>query len=80
MVVHGAGGLDELTPTGENLVAEVRDGEVAPTRSTRARWSTGPVPGSPDDLRVRRRPGPERGRHPDRVRRRARARAATPSS
>ena len=28
LVVHGAGGLDELTPVGENLVAEVRDGEV----------------------------------------------------
>jgi anthranilate phosphoribosyltransferase len=27
--VHGAGGLDELTPTGENLVAEVRDGSGA---------------------------------------------------
>src|SRR6476620_548459 len=28
LVVHGAGGLDELTPVGDNLVAEVRDGEV----------------------------------------------------
>ncbi len=27
-VVHGAGGIDELSPIGENLVAEVVDGEV----------------------------------------------------
>jgi anthranilate phosphoribosyltransferase len=27
-VVHGAGGIDELSPVGENLVAEVVDGEV----------------------------------------------------
>ena len=52
LVVHGAGGLDELTPTGENLMAEVRDGErVARTTLDPAPLSTGPVPGSPDDLR-----------------------------
>ena len=28
-VVHGDGGLDELSPTGINLVVEVRDGEVS---------------------------------------------------
>src|SRR5919201_958421 len=51
LVVHGAGGLDELTPTGENLVAEVRDGAVALSTLDPAPLSTGPVPGSPDDLR-----------------------------
>jgi anthranilate phosphoribosyltransferase len=45
LVVHGAGGLDELTPTGENLMAEVRDGQV--TMRT-----LDPAPGTPDDLRV----------------------------
>ena len=28
-VVHGDGGLDELSPTGHNLVVEVRDGDVS---------------------------------------------------
>ena len=28
LVVHGAGGIDELTPSGPNLVVEVADGEV----------------------------------------------------
>jgi anthranilate phosphoribosyltransferase len=51
IVVHGAGGLDELTPTGENLMAEVRDGTVHTTTLDPAPLSTGPVPGSPDDLR-----------------------------
>ena len=51
MVVHGAGGLDELTPTGENLVSEVRGGEVRTYTLDRGRCSTGPGPGSPDDLR-----------------------------
>ncbi len=51
MVVHGAGGLDELTPTGENLVSEVRDGEVRTYTLDPSPLSTGPGPGSPDDLR-----------------------------
>ena len=51
MVVHGAGGLDELTPTGENLVSEVRDGEVRTYTLDPRPLSTGPGPGSPDDLR-----------------------------
>ncbi|HYX86941.1 MAG TPA: anthranilate phosphoribosyltransferase [Gaiellales bacterium] len=51
LVVHGAGGLDELTPTGENLVAEVRDSAVTLSTLDPAPLSTGPVPGSPDDLR-----------------------------
>ena len=28
LVVHGAGGIDELTPSGPNLVVEVADGEI----------------------------------------------------
>jgi anthranilate phosphoribosyltransferase len=28
-VVHGAGGIDELSPVGPNLIAEVLDGEVS---------------------------------------------------
>lgn len=28
LVVHGAGGIDELSPAGENLAYEIRDGEV----------------------------------------------------
>ncbi len=51
MVVHGFGGLDELTPTGENLVSEVRAGEVRTYTLDPAPLSTGPGPGSPDDLR-----------------------------
>jgi anthranilate phosphoribosyltransferase len=51
LVVHGAGGLDELTPTGENLMAEVKDGTVRTTTLDPAPLSTGPVPGSPADLR-----------------------------
>jgi anthranilate phosphoribosyltransferase len=31
-VVHGAGGIDELSPVGPNLVAEVVDGEVVESR------------------------------------------------
>ena len=52
LVVHGAGGLDELTPTGENLMAEVRDGQVSLTTLDPRPLSTGPAPGTPDDLRV----------------------------
>jgi anthranilate phosphoribosyltransferase len=52
LVVHGAGGLDELTPTGENLMAEVRDGEVTMHTLDPRPLSTGPAPGTPDDLRV----------------------------
>jgi anthranilate phosphoribosyltransferase len=48
LVAHGAGGLDELTPTGENLVAEVRDGAV--TLMTVDPREFGAGPGSPDDL------------------------------
>ena len=51
LVVHGAGGLDELTPTGENLMAEVRNGSVSTSTLDPAPLSTGPVPGTPDDLR-----------------------------
>ncbi|MDX6520592.1 MAG: anthranilate phosphoribosyltransferase [Gaiellales bacterium] len=48
LVVHGAGGLDELTPTGENLVAELRDGEI--TLRTVDPRQFGAGPGTPDDL------------------------------
>ncbi len=52
LVVHGAGGLDELTPTGDNLVAEVRGGRVTTSTLDPRPLSTGPVPATPDDLRV----------------------------
>ena len=48
LVAHGAGGLDELTPTGENLVAEVRDGQVSVTTVDPREFGAGP--GSPEDL------------------------------
>jgi anthranilate phosphoribosyltransferase len=48
LVAHGAGGLDELTPTGENLVAEVRDGQVVVTTVDPRDFGAGP--GSPQDL------------------------------
>ena len=48
LVAHGAGGLDELTPTGENLVAEVRDGCVTTTTVDPREFGAGP--GSPTDL------------------------------
>jgi anthranilate phosphoribosyltransferase len=48
LVAHGAGGLDELTPTGENLVAEVRDGEVTITKVDPREFGAGP--GVPADL------------------------------
>ncbi len=50
LVVHGAGGLDELTPTGENWVAEVRDGAVRTATVDPRTFGAGP--GSPDDLMV----------------------------
>jgi anthranilate phosphoribosyltransferase len=52
LVVHGAGGLDELTPTGENLMAEVREREVTLTSLDPSPLADGPVPGTPADLRV----------------------------
>ncbi len=52
LVVHGAGGLDELTPTGENLMAEVRGREVTLTTLDPSPLADGPVPGSLADLRV----------------------------
>ena len=48
LVAHGAGGLDELTPTGENLVAEVRDGQVSVSTVDPREFGAGP--GSPEDL------------------------------
>lgn len=48
LVAHGAGGLDELTPTGENLVAEVRDGQVTTSRVDPREFGAGP--GTPEDL------------------------------
>ncbi len=67
-VVHGAGGLDELSPFGPNLVVEVVDGDVR-------EWELDPrdlgiepcQPGRPP-WRLGRR---ERGHHPRRARRRA---------
>jgi len=48
LVAHGAGGLDELTPTGENLVAEVRDGQVTTSSVDPREFGAGP--GTPEDL------------------------------
>ena len=52
LVVHGAGGLDELTPTGENMMAEVRDQQISVTTFDPRPLADGPAPGSPADLRV----------------------------
>jgi anthranilate phosphoribosyltransferase len=52
LVVHGAGGLDELTPTGENLVAEVRGEAVRVFTIDPHEIGTGAVPATPDELRV----------------------------
>ena len=52
LVVHGAGGLDELTPTGENMMAEVRDQTVTLSTLDPRPLADGPVPGSAADLRV----------------------------
>lgn len=52
LVVHGAGGLDELTPTGENMMAEVRDQQISVTTLDPRPLADGPAPGSPADLRV----------------------------
>ena len=49
LVAHGAGGLDELTPTGENLVAELRDGEISLRTVDPREFGAGP--GGPEDLR-----------------------------
>jgi anthranilate phosphoribosyltransferase len=49
LVAHGAGHLDELTPTGPNTVAEVRDGEVTTTTIDPREFGAGP--GTPEDLR-----------------------------
>jgi anthranilate phosphoribosyltransferase len=54
-VVHGDGGIDELTPTGPNLVVEVRNGDVTETEldpRTLGFYPTDPAAlrgGSPDD-------------------------------
>ena len=49
LVVHGAGGVDELTPSGPSLVVEVRDGRIS-------EWQLDPVtvglgPSDPAELR-----------------------------
>jgi anthranilate phosphoribosyltransferase len=48
-VVHGAGGIDELSPAGPNLVCEVVDGEVLDREVDPA--ALGIPPCSPDELR-----------------------------
>jgi anthranilate phosphoribosyltransferase len=48
-VVHGDGGLDELSPAGPNLVIEVVDGDLR--ESELDPRSLGIYPSSPDDLR-----------------------------
>ena len=70
-VVHGAGGIDELSPTGPNLVAEVVDGEVttAGDRPARARRPTLRARGA-----ARRVTRGQRRDHPPRPRRRGRRR------
>jgi anthranilate phosphoribosyltransferase len=52
LVVHGAGGVDELTPVGDNVIAEVRNGDVSTYTIDPHELSTGAVPARPEDLRV----------------------------
>ena len=48
-VVHGAGGIDELSPCGPNLVCEVHSGEISRVRARPARPRDRALP--PDELR-----------------------------
>ena len=47
LVVHGAGGIDELTPSGPNLVVEVADGKITRGGSSTRATSGSSVPTRP---------------------------------
>jgi anthranilate phosphoribosyltransferase len=49
IVVHGSGGIDELSPAGPNLVVEVVDGDIS--ESELDPRDVGIAPGDPDELR-----------------------------